>query len=80
MFFTYIIISDKTGSYYYGHCNDLDARLKCHTLGKVRPTKSKRPWKVLYYEEFHAKSEAYKRELYFKSRRGYKFLKRKGII
>ena len=80
MFFAYILKSDQTGSNYYGHCEDLEARLKSHNAGRVRSTKSKRPWKIHYYEEFQTKSEAYKRELYFKSRNGYKYLKRKEII
>ena len=80
MFFTYILKSEKCGSHYYGHCKDLAGRLKNHNTGKVRSTKSKRPWKILYYEEFKSKSEAYKRELYFKSRSGYKFLTKEGII
>ena len=80
MFFTYILKSEKAGSCYYGHCEDLESRLKIHNAGKVRSTKSKRPWKILYYEEFPSRSEAYKRELYFKSRNGFKYLKRQGII
>jgi putative endonuclease len=64
----------------YGHCKDLDEMLKYHNLGKVKFTKSKRPWKVFYFEEFQTKSEACKRELYFKSRNGYRFLKKEGII
>jgi putative endonuclease len=79
-FFTYILKSDKTGSYYHGHCENLEARLKRHNGGKVRSTRSKRPWKIHYFEEFPVRSEAYKREMYFKSRSGYKYLKKHGII
>ncbi|MFC2124229.1 GIY-YIG nuclease family protein [Bacteroidota bacterium] len=80
MFFAYILKSEIVGSHYYGHCTDLNMRLKRHNGGKVRSTKSKRPWRLLYYEEFPTRSEAYKRELFFKSRNGYKFLKEKEII
>jgi putative endonuclease len=80
MFFAYILKSEKTGSHYYGHCEDLEERLKNHNAGKVRSTKSKRPLKIHYYEEFQSRSEAFKRELFFKSRSGYKFLKGEGII
>ena len=80
MFFAYILKSHQTGSYYYGHCEDLGARFKSHNACKVRSTKSERPWNIHYYEEFQTKSEAYKREIYFKSRNGYKYLKRKEII
>ena len=80
MFFTYILKSTVDGSHYYGHCADLEARLKRHNGGHVRSTKAKRPWILHYSEEFHARSEAYRRALFFKSIEGYKFLKAEGII
>jgi putative endonuclease len=46
----------------------------------MKYTKGRRPWKVHYIEEFSTKSEAYKREQYFKSIQGYRFLKSQGII
>ena len=55
-------------------------RLKRHNRGKVRSTKAYIPWKVVYTEEFQTKSEAYQREMFFKSIDGYQFLKSKGII
>ena len=79
MFFAYILKSEIDGSHYYGHCEDLDKRLKRHDDGKVRSTKSKRPWKLHYFEEFHTRSEAFRREMFFKSIKGYQFLKEKGI-
>jgi len=80
MFFAYVLKSENCGSHYYGYCEDLEERIERHNEGKVRSTKSKRPWKLLYYEEFPSRSEAYRRELFFKSRNGYKYLKKKGII
>ena len=80
MFYTYILQSEKEGTRYYGHTSDLFERLKSHNLGKVRYTKSRRPWKILYKETFDTKSEAYRRELFFKSIEGYRYLKEKGII
>jgi len=80
MFWVYILQSELVGTHYYGHTSDLVERLKRHNLGKVRYTKSKRPWKLVYSEEFETKSEAYKRELFFKSIEGYRYLKERGII
>ena len=54
-------------SYYYGHSENLDQRLIVHNKGRVRYTKEKRPWKVYYFEDFETKSQAYRRELFFKS-------------
>jgi len=78
-FTVYILKSIEHGTYYYGHTKDLEARLKRHNSGKVRSTKSKGPWRVHYKEEFSTKSEAFKREMFFKSINGYNFLKSEGI-
>ncbi len=80
MFFTYILVSETDGTHYYGHTKDLDNRLHAHNKGRVRSTKSKRPWQVKYVEQFETKSEAYKREMFFKSIEGYRFLKEENII
>ena len=80
MFKTYILQSTRDGSFYYGHTKDLDQRLLAHNRGKVRSTKARRPWKVYYFEEFETKSQAYRRELFFKTIEGYKFLRSSGII
>ena len=80
MFFTYILQSEKDQTHYYGHTKNLTDRLKYHNQGKVRSTKGKKPWTVIYSEEFDTKSEAYKREMFFKSIDGYRYLKGKGII
>lgn len=80
MYFTYILRSKIHGRHYYGHSADLTERLKAHNSGKVRGTKGYRPWEVIYYEEYPTKSEAYQREMYFKSIDGHNFLKSKEII
>ena len=80
MFVVYILKSEVDGTYYYGHTKDLDSRIKRHNTGKVRSTKSKKPWVLHYQEQFETKSEAYKRELFFKSISGYQWLKARRII
>ena len=79
MFVTYILRSKKTKRYYYGHTTDLDKRLGEHNKARVRSTKHGIPWEVIYTEQFETKSEAYKRELFFKSIEGYRFLKENNI-
>ena len=79
-FFAYILISEKDKKHYYGHASDLKIRLKNHNSGKVKSTKSRRPMRILYSEEFTCKSDAIKRKLFFKSVNGYKWLKENGII
>lgn len=70
MYKIYIIKSLKTGRHYIGHSENLNKRLVAHNSGKVRSTKSGVPWKVVYTEEYLARSEAFKRELEIKSYKG----------
>ncbi|MBW0156364.1 MAG: GIY-YIG nuclease family protein [Sediminibacterium sp. Gen4] len=79
-YYTYILISLSDGGYYYGHSSALEKRLQTHNAGKVRSTKSRRPFELHYYEVFQTKSEAYRRELLFKSAAGKVYLKSKNII
>jgi len=79
-YFAYILKCIDSNRYYYGHSADPLIRLKYHNQGKVRSTKAYRPWKLFYTEEFPTKSEAAKREFFFKSIDGYLYLREKGII
>lgn len=67
MLVAYILQSDKDGSYYIGSTENVDKRLIKHNKGYSRYTKSKRPWKLIYKEEYQTLSEAKKREYYLKS-------------
>jgi len=67
MFYVYILQSEKSGLYYIGHTEDIDARLQRHNTGKVKATKNKGPWILMSYETFETKAEANSRELYIKS-------------
>ena len=78
-YYVYILRSEKNGRYYYGMSSNLEKRLKSHNSGKVRSTKAYRPWVVHYIEVFATKSEALKRESFFKSIEGYRFLKENKI-
>lgn len=78
-YYAYILKSEKTGTYYYGSTSDLQARLKYHNAGRVKSTKSKRPWVIHYFEEYETHGEALRQERFFKSIEGYLFLKQNGI-
>ncbi len=79
MYFTYILKSLKDLKYYYGSCENLDRRLKIHNSGKVRSTKSRLPFMVHYFEEYLSRAEPQKREYFFKSIEGFKWLKENKI-
>ena len=80
MWLAYILKSRQDGTYYKGSCEHIERRLAQHNRGAVRSTKAKRPWELHYTEEFETKTEALKRERFFKSRSGYRWLKQNGII
>ncbi|WP_073998040.1 GIY-YIG nuclease family protein [Anaerococcus urinomassiliensis] len=61
------ILRCKDDSLYTGWCIDLEKRLALHNSGKgAKYTRSKRPCKLVYYEEISNKSEALKREIAIK--------------
>ncbi len=62
MFYTYILISGKTGKYYIGSTNNVANRLKRHNQGYIRSTKAYRPWKLLYTEKYQTLGKARARE------------------
>ncbi|WP_394373211.1 GIY-YIG nuclease family protein [Pedobacter agri] len=55
-------------------------RLIKHNKGDVKSTKGRRPFIIHFYEVFDTRSEAFKREQYYKSVNGYIYLKEQNII
>jgi putative endonuclease len=62
----FYILECNDGTKYYGHTYNLNKRFNDHISGRVRTTKNKHP-KLVYYEEFNLRSEAFKRESQFKN-------------
>jgi putative endonuclease len=79
-YFVYILKSEVSKNSYVGHTANLEKRLLEHNNGKSMATRNKRPWKLIYHEEFQIRSEAISREKYFKSVTGRLGLKAQGII
>ena len=74
MFFIYIILSLSHSTRYIGSTDNIEKRLKEHNRGRVRYTKGRRPWQLIYSERFVTLSLARKREIYLKSGQGRKFI------
>jgi putative endonuclease len=78
MFFAYVIKSETADVYYKGHCENLERRLEQHNSGNTRSIKGFIPFRMEYFESFSTREEAIKREKYFKSAAGRRFLK--GVL
>ncbi len=66
----YVLKSLKDDFHYIGHTKDLNKRLRSHNYKKVRSTKGHAPYQVIYTEYYHSRTEAAKREYYFKQAGG----------
>lgn len=76
MFYTYVLKSLKYPKFYTGYTDNLEKRLQSHNAGKNTYTKRYIPWSLVYSESFETKEEAIRREKYFKSAAGRKWLKK----
>jgi putative endonuclease len=79
-YYVYILKSNSTGKSYIGHSKNLSNRVQEHNDGKSLSTRNGRPWNMVYHEEFQSRSEAMKREKYFKTVEGRKYLKLRSIL
>jgi len=73
MFFVYILQSKIDNSFYIGQTNGLHKRLDFHNSGLSRYTSHKKPWKIVYFEEYNTRTEAIKRERFLKQQRNRNF-------
>ena len=63
------ILKCSDGKNYYGSTNNLLFRLKRHKEGLVKSTKGRLPVRLIYFEEYPNKDEAFKREKQLKGGR-----------
>lgn len=75
--YTVYVLQDSHGSLYKGKTNNLNRRFKEHVRGKTITTRKMKDLKLIYKEEFQTEEAARKRELYFKTAAGRRFLKSK---
>lgn len=74
--FVYIIQSIKTGEYYVGSAEDIERRLLQHNAGNVLATKHKRPYELVFSQEFDNTQAARKAEMRIKSWRRRDFIEK----
>jgi putative endonuclease len=70
MYYVYVLLSETTGRYYTGSCQDLEDRLARHNAGRSLATKHGIPWKLVFSESHESRSLAVQRERFFKTGKG----------
>ena len=75
MYYVYLLHSTKDIGFYIGFSTDLKRRLSEHTRGASFATKSRGPWKLIYYEAYTEREDAEGREKFLKSGAGRRFLR-----
>lgn len=71
MYYVYIIKSSK--QFYIGYTADLRSRIQQHLTGKSVYTKSRGPWKLVYYEASIDEKSTRERERYLKTAWGRRY-------
>ena len=75
MYYVYILRSMRDGMLYTGYTDDVDRRLKEHNHGYNLSTARRKPFVLIYQEEYSSKEDASRREKFLKSGQGRKQLK-----
>ncbi len=78
MYYTYVLLSLKDNKFYTGYTSDIEKRLKKHNNGEVFFTKSRRPFKLIYFESCLNQEDALHRENYLKTTYGKRYIKNRN--
>ncbi len=63
MQYVYLLQSQKNKTFYIGCTSNIKERLDFHNQGRPYHTKKYKPWKLIYFEDFFAREDAYNREV-----------------
>ena len=74
MFYVYLLRSESDCGFYIGFSTNLRGPLRQHQDGESFATKSRGPWKLIYYEAYTEREDAEGREKFLKSGAGRRFL------
>jgi len=73
-FYVYVLESSADNKLYIGYSNNLVRRIEEHKNGLSLATKFRRPFKLIYFEGCTNEQDARRREHYFKTTQGRRFL------
>jgi len=74
--YVYLLRSLQDRKFYVGCTNDLRRRLAEHNSKKSFATKSRTPLQLIYYEAYPNRKDAEKRERFFKTGWGRRYIQR----
>ena len=77
MYSIYVLKSQKDGNLYAECTSNIENRIQYHNSCKVFSTKRRRPFVLIFKEDYSDKYQAYKNERYYKTAKGKKELKEK---
>jgi putative endonuclease len=75
-FYMYVLRSKLTGRLYVGSASDLEDRVHRHNTGQSKSTRHGVPWELIHQEAYPTRSEAVRREMYYKTGKGREELRR----
>ena len=71
----YVIRNERSARLYKGMTTNINRRLDEHNGGRVKSTRPFRPWVLIYQEVYNDVKQARRREKYFKTAAGRRFIK-----
>ena len=74
-YYVYLLRSEKDKKFYTGYTNNIKFRVQQHNAGKVKSTKYRQPFKLIYWEGCLNQKDALHREKYLKSAWGKRYIK-----
>ncbi len=69
-FYVYVLQSEFDNKFYIGYTSNLERRINEHQQGKNISTAKRLPLKLIYFEGHLSKTDAERRERYFKTNKG----------
>jgi len=75
-YYSYVIYSQESGSFYYGYFTDLEKVIEMHNTDQIPPTKGKGPWVLLFSETYDNRMRAIRQSSFYRSVKGQRFLKK----
>ena len=76
-YYVYLLLSEKDDNFYVGFTDNIKKRVLDHNSGKVKSTRNRRPFKLVYWEGCLNKKDALRREKYLKSTWGKRYIKKR---